>query len=77
MLIFLLSLVSVAAVASIGALIVRAISIIPTSILARAAEGGRYWRLESRDPPSRVGPKTGRRAPRLHAASCMAVGASI
>jgi hypothetical protein len=72
---FLLSLVSVAAVVSIGALVVRAVSIIPLSILARAAEGGRYWRLESREPPAPLTPRAGRRAPRTPSGSWIGVGA--
>jgi ABC-type Mn2+/Zn2+ transport system permease subunit len=47
MLMFLLSLVFVAAVSSIGAVVVRTMSINPLSILARAAAHGRYVRLGS------------------------------
>ncbi len=67
MLMFILSLVLVAAVSSIGALVMRAISMIPLSVLACAAEGGRYSRLESRRPSSAHRPAGGRRAPTMPA----------
>jgi hypothetical protein len=68
MLMFLLSLVFVATAFIIGTVVVRAISVIPLSILARAAEGGRYARLGLRDPPSSGRPTAGRRTPPLHGA---------
>jgi hypothetical protein len=63
---FLLSLVFVATAFCLGAIVVRTISIIPLSILARAADGGRYVRLGSSDRPSRVRPRAGRRTPPPH-----------
>ncbi len=62
MLMFLLSLVLVAAVSSMGALVVRAISLIPLSVLDCAADGGRYSRLESRAVSMPPRPAAGRRA---------------
>jgi hypothetical protein len=65
MLMFMLSLVLVAAVSSIGALVVRAIALIPLSVLARAADAGRYSRLDSRGPSAPHRRMAGRRAPAL------------
>jgi hypothetical protein len=62
MLIFMLSLVLVAVVSSIGALVVRAIAHMPLSMLARSADAGRYSRLESRGPSSPHRHVAGRRA---------------
>lgn len=59
----LLSLVFVAMALFIGAIVVRAISIIPLSILARAAEGGRYVRLGLSELSSPATPSGGRRSP--------------
>jgi hypothetical protein len=63
MLVFLVSLLFVAAVFSIGAGIASAISIIPLSILKRAAEGGRYFQLGLHDAPAPTKPAGRRRAP--------------
>jgi hypothetical protein len=63
MLVFLVSLLLVAAVFSIGAGIAGAISIIPPSILERAAEGGRYFQLGWHDAPAPRRPAGRRRAP--------------
>jgi hypothetical protein len=66
---FLLSLVVVAAVFSIGALVVRLIGTIPLDILARAEEGGRYVGLGTQDGPSPAAPAAGRRIAPLLAAN--------
>jgi hypothetical protein len=63
MLMFLVSLLLVAAVFSIGAGIASAISIIPPSILERAAGGGRYFQLGLQDAPAPRRPAGRRRAP--------------
>jgi hypothetical protein len=65
MLVFLVSLLFVAAVFSIGAGIAGAISIIPLSVLERAAGGGRYFQLGLQDTPAPSGPAGRRRAPPL------------
>ena len=65
---FLLSLMFVAMAFFIGAVVVQAISMIPLSILARAADARRYVRLGSRDLPSSMTPGAGRRSPALHGA---------
>jgi hypothetical protein len=65
MLMFLLSLAFVSVTFFIGALVVRTIAIIPLSILARAAEAGRYVRLGARELPSPMTPGAGRRSPAL------------
>jgi hypothetical protein len=59
------SLLFVAVVFVIGAAVVRAIAIIPLSILDRAAQNGRYARLGSADRPSPGTPVAGRRAATL------------
>jgi hypothetical protein len=66
---FLLSLVVVAVVFSLGALIVRAIATIPLDVLARAEEGGRYVGLGSEDGPSPAAPAAGQRVAPLLAAN--------
>jgi hypothetical protein len=66
MLMFLLSLLFVAVVFSIGAGVARAISSIPLSILLRAADGGRYSQLGLRDPPAPPTTRAGRRAAPMH-----------
>jgi hypothetical protein len=63
MLMFLLSVQSVAMACCIGALIVEAFAIIPLSVMARAAQAGRYVRLASHDLPSALTPGVGRRSP--------------
>jgi hypothetical protein len=63
MLVFLISLLFVAAVFSIGAGIASAIAIIPPSILERAAAGGRYFQLGLDDAPAPTRPAGRRRAP--------------
>jgi len=63
MLVFLVSLLFIAAVFSIGAAIASAIAIIPLSILERAAGGGRYFQLGLPDAPAPTKPAGRRRAP--------------
>jgi hypothetical protein len=63
MLVFLVSLLLVAAAFSIGAGVASAISIIPLSILERAAGGGRYFQLGLRDARMPTRPAGRRRAP--------------
>jgi hypothetical protein len=63
MLVFLVSLLLVAAVFSIGAGVASAISIIPLWILERAAGGGRYFQLGLHDAPVPTRPAGRRRAP--------------
>jgi len=58
---FLLSLLAVIVVFSIGAGVAKVISMIPLSVLERAADGGRYSRLGAPEPPPPVKP-VGRRA---------------
>lgn len=65
MLVFLLSVAFIAAVFLIGVGVARAISIIPLSILDRAANGGRYTRLGCAERPSPV-KAVGRRTPPLY-----------
>jgi hypothetical protein len=62
MLVFLVSLLLVAAVFSIGAGVASLISIIPPSILERAAGGGRYFQLGLHDAPAPSRPAGRRRA---------------
>jgi hypothetical protein len=61
MLMFLLSVLSVAMTFCIGVLIVHAFAINPLLVLARAAQVGRYVRLGSHDLLLAVTPGTGRR----------------
>jgi hypothetical protein len=78
MLVFLVSLLSVAAVFSIGAGIASAISLIPPSILERAATGGRYFQLGLHDAPAPRRPAGRRRAPPMRAMRAMrAMGGSV
>ena len=66
---FLLCLLMVlAAVFSIGALVVRLIATIPLDILACADKGGRYVGLGSQDGPPPAAPAAGRRIAPLLAA---------
>jgi hypothetical protein len=67
MFMFMLSLILVAAVSSIGALVMRAIAQLPLSVLDRAADAGRYSRLESHGPSSPHRRVAGRRAPAIPA----------